>query len=62
MSMNKKEINDLKNTYLGKQLHIITNSIDRWGLCEYIDANGFLYGSWGSFKIDPKKDYISLRD
>lgn len=59
-------INDLKQLYLDKEVHVIYNEnrveIDTRGVVMGVTPDGKLVGTWGEHKITIGEDYVSLYD
>lgn len=66
MTFANMTIEDLKKTYLGKEVHVIINDpyhpIDAWGTVTRVDSIGQLHGTWGGVAAMPGQDYIGLDD
>ena len=66
MAFANMTIEDLKKTYLGKEVHVIINDpyhpIDAWGTVTSVDSIGQLHGTWGGLAAMPGQDYIGLDD
>lgn len=63
--MNKNELEELKEKYLGKTVRV--NILDDWnpilnktGIVEYVDDMGQLHGTWGGLAVIPDIDDIEL--
>mgnify|MGYP007012529828 CR=1 FL=1 len=66
MSVVNMNIQDVKNAYLNKEVHVIYNEngveIDTRGIVTSVDSHGRLQGTWGPYLIIPGKDYIGVND
>ncbi len=59
--MDKKELEYLKNEYVGKNITIVSlegepNYSGKTGIVKYVDDIGQLHGSWGGLAVQPEHD------
>lgn len=59
--MDKKELEYLKNKYVGKNITIVSmegepNYSGKAGIVKYVDDIGQLHGSWGGLAVQPEHD------
>lgn len=62
--LSKEEVQNLRERYEGKQVHVIINDpyrfVDEIGTVTRVDDAGQLHGTWGGLAAVPGEDVIQL--
>ena len=63
-NLSREEVQNLREKYEGKQVHVIINDpyrfVDEIGTVTKVDDAGQLHGTWGGLAAIPGEDVIQL--